>query len=103
MLQESDGELCDNGDARNDGAYGSCAPTCQLGPHCGDAVVQSEGKEQCDDGVNDGGYGECSAGCIRGPFCGDGRITLPFEECDDANSVDRDGCSAQCKLEVVTR
>lgn len=103
VVQEGDGEICDNGVTGNDGAYGSCAPTCQLGPHCGDAVVQPEGNEQCDDGVNDGGYGECSAGCIRGPFCGDGRITLPMEDCDDANNTDKDGCSAQCKFEVVTR
>lgn len=39
-------EACDLG-ADNDGTYGGCLPTCALGPHCGDAIVQPE-YEQCD-------------------------------------------------------
>ncbi|HEY8945009.1 MAG TPA: DUF4215 domain-containing protein, partial [Polyangiaceae bacterium] len=103
IVQDADGEACDKGVAGNDGSYGNCAPDCQLAPHCGDAVVQADGGEKCDDGVNDGGYGECSAGCVLGPYCGDGNITLPFEECDDGNNTNQDGCSAACRLEIVTR
>jgi cysteine-rich repeat protein len=102
-VQDADGEACDKGVAGNDGSYGNCAPNCQLAPHCGDAVVQADGGEKCDDGANDGGYGECSAGCVLGPYCGDGNITLPFEECDDGNNTNHDGCSAACRLEIVTR
>ena len=101
MLQRADGEVCDAGRSGNDGAYGSCAPNCQLGPHCGDSVVQTDHAEQCDDGANDGGYGECSPGWVLGPHCGDLKVTLPFEECDDANAADRDGCSAACRREIA--
>ena len=30
------------------------------------------------------------------PFCGDGMIMAPFEECDDGNSEDGDGCNSDC-------
>ncbi|MEZ4453581.1 MAG: vWA domain-containing protein [Nannocystaceae bacterium] len=44
------GEICDDG--VNDGAYDGCMPGCmELGPHCGDGVVE-EGAELCDDGNN---------------------------------------------------
>ncbi|KAJ7993848.1 hypothetical protein DPEC_G00258960 [Dallia pectoralis] len=34
------------------------------------------------------------------PYCGDGNIQKHLgEECDDLNSVNRDGCSSQCKME----
>lgn len=38
-------------------------------------------------------------------FCGDGRVQTPnsdgiFEQCDDGNTIDGDGCSSQCQLEV---
>ena len=38
-------------------------------------------------------------------FCGDGNIQSPnddgeFEECDDNNNNDNDGCDAQCKIEI---
>lgn len=35
---------------------------------------------------------------VRADFCGDG-VADPFEECDDGNFVDDDGCSAGCDLE----
>ena len=92
-------EACDYGDGLNDGSYGGCAPTCQLGPHCGDGIA-TDG-EACDDGVNDGGYGECARGCVLGPVCGDGGFEPEFEECDDGNNEDKDGCSAACKLEKI--
>ena len=30
------------------------------------------------------------------PFCGDGEVNQDFEECDDGNNEDCDGCSANC-------
>jgi cysteine-rich repeat protein len=44
-------EDCDLG-ANNVGGYGGCTPTCQLGPHCGDGIVQAD-HEDCDDGNDD--------------------------------------------------
>jgi fibro-slime domain-containing protein len=92
-------EACDYGEAENIGAYGGCAANCELGPYCGDGLTSEE--EECDNGVNSGGYGECAPGCVLGPVCGDGGLELEFEECDDGNNVDRDGCSAACKIEIV--
>ena len=92
-------EKCDYGDGMNNGEYGGCAANCQLGPHCGDSLT-SDG-EECDDGVNDNGYGECAPGCKLGPVCGDGGFQPEFEECDDGNNIDKDGCSAACKIELA--
>ena len=46
----------------NDGGYGECAENCELGPRCGDGIVQEEEGETCDDGNHVGGDG-CSANC----------------------------------------
>ncbi len=35
-------------------------------------------------------------------FCGDGILDPATEECDDGNHVNRDGCSAYCKIEDMT-
>ncbi|HWP06375.1 MAG TPA: DUF4215 domain-containing protein [Polyangiaceae bacterium] len=90
------GEDCDDGD--NDGGYGECAPGCEIGPHCGDGVVQTD-FEQCDDGENAGGYGMCKDGCVYDAHCGDGKVDKPYEECDDKNNRNGDGCSSACKRE----
>jgi cysteine-rich repeat protein len=98
---EEYGEACDDGDTGNTGAYGGCGPDCQPGPRCGDAIVQVESGEACDDGDgnNVGNYGGCAAGCVIGPHCGDNLVQVGFEECDDANDMDKDGCS-NCKFDV---
>ena len=54
-------EACDEGDPQNDGHYGGCAPDCELGPHCGDGVIDL-GWEACDDGNREGGDG-CPSDC----------------------------------------
>jgi len=91
------GEECDDG--FNVGGYGECAPGCKLGPRCGDGVKQAQ--EQCDDGPDPtGGYGECAKGCVLGPHCGDGKLQPAYEDCDDGNNTDKDGCSAACKTET---
>ncbi len=98
IVDRDDGEECDDG--VNSGNYGECAPSCILGPHCGDAVTN--GPEECDDGVNGGDYGSCAPGCVLGPRCGDGLLQPGFEECDDANDIETDLCSSACK-EIVSR
>jgi fibro-slime domain-containing protein len=90
-------EACDDG--VNDGGYGECAPGCQLGPRCGDGVVQPE-NEECDDGRNAGGYGECAPGCVLGPRCGDAILQPGWEECDDGNDQVGDLCTPTCKEEI---
>jgi fibro-slime domain-containing protein len=94
------GEECDDG--TNDGGYGQCGPACKYGPRCGDAVVQTNDGEQCDngEGKNTGAYGGCENTCKYASHCGDGKIQKPFEECDDGNNKNADGCSAACKKET---
>jgi len=97
LVQAESGEVCDDG--ANDGGYGECGPNCQLGPHCGDGVVDPE-HEQCDDRRNAGGYGECAPGCVLGPRCGDAIVQPGYEECDDGNDRVGDLCTPTCKAEV---
>lgn len=92
-------EVCDFGDGLNTGEYGGCAANCQAGPYCGDGIPTDQ--EECDDGQNKGGYGECAPGCVLGPVCGDGGHEPAYEECDDGNNVDKDGCSKACKVETI--
>jgi len=102
MVQADEGELCDDG--LNRSGYGGCGPGCVPAPHCGDGVVQRARGEQCDDGAaqNDGHYGGCTATCKAASRCGDGTVDRDQgESCDDANLNAYDGCSAQCRLDVV--
>jgi fibro-slime domain-containing protein len=86
-------EACDLGTAGNTGEYGKCKPDCTLGPRCGDAVLQPDAGEQCDDGINLATYGEgCAPGCVRAPFCGDGQAQ-GSEQCDDGMN---DGGYGEC-------
>lgn len=97
-------ETCDDG--VNDGSYGSCLEDCTgPGPRCGDAKVQSDEGEQCDDGINLATYSQdgtpgCAPGCVWGAYCGDGQIDSVFaEECDDGvNDGSYGGCTPRCKL-----
>ncbi len=88
------GELCDDG--VNDGSYGSCTADCQgFGPSCGDATVQTDQGEQCDNGTNLDPYGTkdgCSPGCRTTPYCGDG-VVQANEDCDPG---DDPSCAANC-------
>jgi cysteine-rich repeat protein len=86
------GEQCDDGPANADDA--ACKSNCTL-QICGDGFVGPG--EACDDGVNDGGYAGCAVGCgALGPHCGDGLLSMPDEQCDDANTTPADGCSDAC-------
>jgi len=33
------------------------------------------------------------------PICGDGTNVEPFEQCDDGNTFNGDGCSSLCEIE----
>jgi fibro-slime domain-containing protein len=105
-------EACDNGDqnvaAGTSNAYGRCTDNCELGPRCGDGVVQREAGEACDEPsaqmtyTAEPGTG-CTPACKRPGYCGDGVLQTGFEQCDDgdANSPSADaysGCSADCHL-----
>lgn len=100
-------EACDDG---NSVSGDGCTSTCQT-EVCGDGVINNNGTEQCDDGndYRDGcEYGVfctvCDETCSWAlgiiPGCGDGDLQLAFEECDDGNLVDGDGCDASCTLEL---
>ncbi|HTV23042.1 MAG TPA: DUF4215 domain-containing protein [Polyangiaceae bacterium] len=96
-------ETCDEG-PQNGAGYGFCADDCTPGPRCGDAVVQEEGGEECDNGLNLDRYSTsataCGPGCKLPSFCGDGVIDAAFgEECDDGvNDNSYGGCSDSCGL-----
>jgi fibro-slime domain-containing protein len=91
-------ELCDDGELN--GTYGHCSINCDgLGPHCGDAVVQAEEGEECDNGTNLSGYqrepGDCAPGCVLPPYCGDGLVDSAWGElCDDGVN---DGGYRECQ------
>jgi fibro-slime domain-containing protein len=103
-LQADQGEQCD--DKVNKASYGAggCAPSCKFAPSCGDGVLQASQGETCDDGkaMNTGMYGGCNANCSRAAHCGDKkRDAENGEECDDGNANNFDGCSMQCKTELI--
>jgi cysteine-rich repeat protein len=74
------------------------------------AVVEfqpvAESGLQCEDGLDNDGDGltDCEdPGCATRPACsgcGNG-ILDPGEQCDDGNTVPDDGCSPDCRLDVV--
>jgi len=81
---------------------GVCLSNCMCSypfqPICGNGLI--EGNEVCDDGVNNGEYGYCNEDCTGlGPYCGDGFLDDLFEECDDGNLINWDGCSDICEIE----
>jgi fibro-slime domain-containing protein len=100
-------EACDLGKDANTGAYGTCNPDCTLPPYCGDAIVQTDQGEQCDDGVNLATYGyngtpACGPNCQLSDFCGDGKVDSLFgEQCDDGNHTPSDGCEPNCMLSAL--
>ena len=95
-------EECDDGTAKNTGAYGGCTSTCKAGPFCGDQTINSP-QETCDDGSANGGYGKaCGYDCQPGARCGDG-IKNGTEQCDlgDGKNVGGyGGCKANCTFDA---
>lgn len=81
-------EQCDQGSSNQPlaTAYGTnvCTTACTVAPSCGDAVVQAQDGEQCDNGTNNGSYGTCNPNCTLAPYCGDGIVNGP-EKCDNGS------------------
>ena len=81
--------------------------------HTIDVVKGTEG-EICDYGIQNGVVCEpwygwvcyyCSETCVleevRWFSCGDGIVYHVYEECDDGNTLNGDGCSSSCKKENI--
>ena len=87
-------EQCDDGNSVDgDGCSSSCRPE-----YCGDGVISTARGEQCDDGWYNGYYwGTCTSGCTL-VACGNGAVES-YEQCDDGNTADGDGCSSYCSIE----
>ena len=106
MLQAAN-ETCDDGQNltiySTTGAAG-CAPGCVPSGFCGDGKLDGVFGEQCDLGkdMNTGAYNGCTPQCGLGPRCGDGITQKDSgEQCDDGNTRSGDGCTYDCKSEIV--
>jgi cysteine-rich repeat protein len=79
---------------------GGAVPGCFRQSACGDGVVDDT--EDCDDGAANSDVlpDHCRTSC-RDADCGDG-VVDEDEECDDGNTVDGDGCDADCAGEADT-
>jgi cysteine-rich repeat protein len=66
-----------------------------LPPFCGNG--RTDLGEICDDGVqnSDRPNASCRTDCTLAR-CGDGIVDTPLEQCDDGNTIDKDGCSSVC-------
>jgi uncharacterized repeat protein (TIGR03806 family) len=85
-------EECDDGNLTSgDGCSDGCAFE-----YCGDGLINDSGAEDCEPP----GTALCTDDCrTRDPLCGDGHRTPP-EQCEDGNTLDGDGCTASCILEL---
>jgi cysteine-rich repeat protein len=82
------GEECDDGNGRDgDG----CSRRCRF-EFCGDGIVTTVFGEQCE--APDPEEGLLCVFC-RFTRCGNGELD-GFEQCDDGNAIDGDGCSQSC-------
>ncbi|GEM_PF-1457831 len=109
---------CGNGTCEGGEGCVLCPQDCGQCPSgCGDAQCDPD-TENCqicpeDCGACPGlcGDGNCTVGetcklcpqdCgVCPPECGDGSVNQPSEQCDDGNLIPEDGCSPECKWEVV--
>ncbi|MFH0851567.1 MAG: DUF4215 domain-containing protein [Candidatus Peregrinibacteria bacterium] len=117
VLQQANGEECDNGVNNSSNRVDSCRTNCKKAS-CGDGVKDTG--EQCDDAAANGQSGHCTAACSF-PQCGNG-VRDAGEDCDDGRQCDdgtpctsdllcvnkragsclprgADGCSANCRAE----
>ncbi len=92
-------EECDDGGRNSDFEPNTCREGCLL-PTCGDGVVDNLYGEECDEGPDNSDLPDatCSRGCII-PGCGNG-VLETWEQCDDGNMSDNDGCTSQCRYNV---
>src|SRR5688572_18827170 len=92
----ADEEDLPTGDApdRIDAEPKADAPPFELPPPtCGDGVLNTDEGEECDDLNEDDGDA-----CVRckHAVCGDGAMRRVFEQCDDGNLGQADGCTTRC-------
>ncbi len=95
---------------------------CVYNGHCGNGVKETYptglveecdktdfGSKSCKDFQYDGGYYDngnltCNTNCqitlASCSRCGDSLIEKPYEQCDDSNKADGDGCSVNCLMEA---
>jgi len=107
----TDGDGCTVGDVCGGGSCQPGAPkTCDDSNPCTDdscaspsgACVNAPNTAPCDDADACSTGDRCGGGACQGTLgqCGDGTLqTSCGEECDDGNTVDGDGCAANCTLE----
>ena len=103
-IRETDnGEQCDDGFLNTDYGFGACATNCQYAHYCGDGRLDGidlENGEQCDTPTDTSKeYNGCNDQCQIVNFCGDGKIQSDYEQCDDGNTKDGDGCTSKCAFE----
>ncbi|NUP07085.1 MAG: DUF4215 domain-containing protein [Polyangiaceae bacterium] len=98
-----------DGDQGFDGVLSLRTVACETDEFCSNASATAAENiaVHLDEGdysviVSDAGTGTeaftLTIGCAT-PACGDG-VTNPFEECDDGNTADGDGCAADCLFEA---
>ena len=91
--------------------WGCSYGKCNTYPVCGNGY--KEYGEECDRGTNNGAvcnpqYSSscdyCSTSCrlimVYGSYCGDGVVYSLYENCDDQNNQNDDGCSSTCQTEI---
>ncbi len=88
-LEQNLPNIAVNGDELGDG--GPCVPVANIGNF---GSPYSPMKElSCT-------ASSCSA---VGEYCGDGKVQSPYEQCDDKNNVNGDGCTKYCQSEALAQ
>ncbi len=64
------------------------------------AVLKDDSGNGYDGTIQGATWGDSAPACAAGAVCGDGELAA-YEECDDGNAKDGDGCSAACRRETV--
>ena len=105
--------ILNNNDNLQNHDFGNYLPICDNG-------ILDENyysyNEQCDGILGTGEHQTCSDSCvlINLTYCGDGILQTPndegvgglqndgYEQCDDGNAIDGDGCSTSCQSEIIS-
>jgi hypothetical protein len=96
VVQESEGETCDDGPSCNRPFFCQCDCSGQTPPVCGNGI--QENGEACDDGDTDNCTPACNSGCTGDypMICGDGVVECG-EICDDGTQCGQEGrCQCDC-------